>query len=497
MAGGLLALLLAGPAHATFPGANGKIAFATNRDNPSASGGAFEIYAMGADGTNPSRLTNDTTDDFLPASSPDGTKIALERGGDIYTMNADGTNLTRLTSSVASEAPAWSPDGTKIAFETNRDGNDEIYTMNANGTNPTRLTNNTTSDFSPAWSPDGTRIAFVGGGANSDEIYTMNADGTSQVPLTDNSALDRGPDWSPDGTKIAFETNRDGTYEIYTMNADGTQPTRLTNDTAHDWNPAWSPDGTKIAFQTDQDGNDEIYTMNADGTNPTRLTNDSAFDIQPDWQPIPIASYPRPRGATPQRLPLVPVYQECTSPNSTHGAAIVSGSCAPPQLSSSQLTVGTPDANGKLSTMIAYIELKAIVDNPATPPDEANVQINVYANDVFNKNLSDYAGSLRANLPVQITDKNNTPSPGGPGAATTVPFTFGFDLPCAPTSDSTIGSDCAITTSVDTLYPGAVVDGNRAIWQMGPGRIDDAGPDGNPDTTDDNTPFLDQGVFVP
>ena len=32
--------------------------------------------------------------------------------------------------------PAWSPDGTKIAFASNRDGNHEIYVMNADGTEP-------------------------------------------------------------------------------------------------------------------------------------------------------------------------------------------------------------------------------------------------------------------------------------------------------------------------------------------------------------------------
>src|SRR5207244_4579848 len=103
----------------------------------------------------------------------------------------------------------------------------------------------------------------------------------------------------------------------------------------------------------------------------------------------------------------------------------------------------------------------------------------------------------RANRPRRITDRNHSPSPGGPGAATTVPFLFGFDVPCTPDPDPTVGSDCTLTTSVNTLYPGAIVGGKRAIWQMGRGRIDDAGPDGNPDTTADNTVFLDQGVFVP
>ncbi len=39
--------------------------------------------------------------------------------------------------------------------------------------------------------------------------------------------------------------------------------------------------------------------------------------------------------------------------------------------------------------------------------------------------------------------------------------------------------------------------GLRTIWKLGRVRIDDAGPDGNPGTTADNSPFMVEGVFVP
>ena len=70
-------------------------------------------------------------------------------------MNADGTNPTRLTNDRRSSGdPAWSPDGTKIAFETDREGNYEIYTMNSDGTSQTRLTNIAGAyNFSPDWQP--------------------------------------------------------------------------------------------------------------------------------------------------------------------------------------------------------------------------------------------------------------------------------------------------------------------------------------------------------
>jgi TolB protein len=274
-------------AHAAFPGANGKIAFTSDRD------GNWEIYVMNADGTGLTRLTNNPANEFLPAWSPDGTKILFSGHrnsfifSEVYVMNADGSGVTNLTNNPRWDGIAvFSPDGTKIAFQSDRDGNFEIYVMNADGSGVTRLTNNGAYESFPAWSPDGTKIAFQSDRDGNDEVYVMNADGSGQTRLTNNPAFDAYPDWSPGGTKIAFTSGRDGNNEIYVMNADGTGLTRLTNNPGSEGLPAWSPDGAKIAFESDRDGNNEIYVMNANGSSQTRITNNSGYDAHPDWQPL-------------------------------------------------------------------------------------------------------------------------------------------------------------------------------------------------------------------
>jgi TolB protein len=78
-----------------------------------------------------------------PAWSPDGTKIAYmydeQKSWEIYLMGPEGENKTKLTDtplpdrSASSVAPAWSPDSTKIAFLTDRRGEWEIWVMNADG----------------------------------------------------------------------------------------------------------------------------------------------------------------------------------------------------------------------------------------------------------------------------------------------------------------------------------------------------------------------------
>jgi dipeptidyl aminopeptidase/acylaminoacyl peptidase len=275
------------PALAAFPGKNGKIVFASMRDNIPG-----EIYTMNADGSNQARLTNNSVYDDTPVWSPDMTKIAFVRAvgatADIFVMNADGTNQVNLTAHAATDTyPAWSPDGSKIVFSSDRDtaeGLYELYTVNAaDGGNVTRLTNNASYDDTADWSPDGTKIAFQSYRDGNFEVYVMNADGSNQRNCTNNPSSDGIPSWSPDGTKVAFYSERDGNQEVYVMNADCTNPRNISNDPGQDYYAVWSPDGTKITFTTERLGPGEVFVMDADGTNQVNITNHPDWDRNPDW----------------------------------------------------------------------------------------------------------------------------------------------------------------------------------------------------------------------
>ena len=81
--------------------------------------------------------------DDQPVWSPDGNQIAfvsyLDGDAEIFVMDADGSNLTRLTNNSAVDTePFCSPDGTKIAYTCiDQNGYSKICVMDSDGGIPT------------------------------------------------------------------------------------------------------------------------------------------------------------------------------------------------------------------------------------------------------------------------------------------------------------------------------------------------------------------------
>ena len=222
-----------GSASATFPGKNGRIAFATDT-----------------------------------GSSPQVIK----------TVKRDGTDLTRVAAHAVSED--WAPDGRTIVFERDHKGGCSIQLSNPNGSGIVDLTGSRSGcEQDPSFTPDGRRILFT---RNNRAIWRMNLTGGARARvrrMPDRLKLDAGdPNVSPGGGIIAFVgTRSDGLRALYTVKPDGSHLRRITSFVwALGYRIDWAPSGRHIVFTEYRAGGPgNTAVIRPDGSGLVQLTHHS------------------------------------------------------------------------------------------------------------------------------------------------------------------------------------------------------------------------------
>jgi Tol biopolymer transport system component len=221
----LLAALVAGAerSHASFPGANGQIALATG-----------DLWLAGADGTALRGLTRNPVAERSVAWSPDGARLAFERGGWLYALDLESRVSQRLARGLE---PSWSPDGGRLVFR----GPDGLYAMRADGVGRRRLRAGVARR--PRWAPDGSLVAFLERG----RALVMRADGRSgrALPGAACAGAPKSLAWSPDSSRLAVLTDRCLALVDVFGGAVEELPDRGGDAVA------WSPDGRRLLLAAD------------------------------------------------------------------------------------------------------------------------------------------------------------------------------------------------------------------------------------------------------
>jgi Tol biopolymer transport system component len=205
------------PAHATYRGKNGRIAFATDTGNS-----PQVVKTIKRDGSDLATVAWNALD---PNWSPDGTKIVFTRvhatGPTVCSIemsDPDGSGAVDLTGAHkgCDSGPSFTPDGRAIVFIHRCDecSRQVIWRMDLQGGARTRIRRmpSHVEGNDPNVSPDGRTIAFQGQTSETRRaLFTVKMNGSHRRRIT-SFALSVGTriDWAPNGAHIVFTQYRNG-----------------------------------------------------------------------------------------------------------------------------------------------------------------------------------------------------------------------------------------------------------------------------------------------
>lgn len=284
----------------------------TVEPSPSGEGDVFRLEtAEPAASVDPSESAEPAEPAAPTAVPPSGGVIAYGArvGGqwDIYTTVVDTAEKVRLTSTPGDDwAPAWSPDGSRIAYLSGQTGTSQVWVMNRDGSDQQQATQwaGPGEVFYAAWLPDSSQLIVTvadnaagvawlisqpldGGPASDytepwsgvasfsgsgDMAYTVRSNGQTDIVLdagstrsiTTTGLNEDIPSIRRDGTGIVYQVGDPGGryIEIYDLTTDTARQLPQIGD---DSNPVWSPGGDRIAFVSENGAQAEIYLVRADG----------------------------------------------------------------------------------------------------------------------------------------------------------------------------------------------------------------------------------------
>lgn len=255
-----------------------------------------QICIINADGSGYKQLTNETTNSYYPAISPDGSEIVFATNKydnfDLYMILRGSSDLVQLTDQIGNLfSPSFSPDGRQIVF-VNRtaDGSSALWMMGSHGEVPHEFYSAPNNIVAAAWAPDGARIAFAMAVDSqfTYEVFLLPVSNPQASPRRIShglSGIGGSLAWSPDSQNLLIFAGPVQAREVYRLDVATGQATQLTfggNNAA----AAYSPDGQAIVFNSLRNNDQaDLYIMRADGHSMRQLTSFPEPDWQPKWGP--------------------------------------------------------------------------------------------------------------------------------------------------------------------------------------------------------------------
>ncbi len=191
---------------------------------------------------------------WLPALSPDGTKVAVtitneSREHQIHIYDLTREALTQLTTEGSNLTPLFSPDSKFVVYSSKRAIRSGLYRRTIDGSDPEELLTQEAL-LASSFSQDGRFLACTAFDPNTqDDIWILPLEGQRiPRPFVATTAREYMGKFSPDGSWIAYASLESETMHVYLRRfPDGEK--RVQVSTEGGFAPLWSPQGGELFYR--------------------------------------------------------------------------------------------------------------------------------------------------------------------------------------------------------------------------------------------------------
>jgi Tol biopolymer transport system component/DNA-binding winged helix-turn-helix (wHTH) protein len=212
--------------------------------------GNVDLWAMRPDGQEQKQLTLNSDTNDAPTVTPDGHYIVFisNRAGafQVWRMQIDGSDPVPLTNGGGKNFPAISPDGKWVLYNTTDDW--QLWRVSIDGGEPTRLSDSYA--LFPSISPDGKMVACLGRNDSKAVLQILPFAGGRPLKTFDLAAPTFSSNriqWTRDGKAVIYGTEHDGVTSIFRQPLSGGEPAVVMKfeDELADF--SYSQDGKSLA----------------------------------------------------------------------------------------------------------------------------------------------------------------------------------------------------------------------------------------------------------